>query len=223
MMENIKDPYHAGLLHTWFVTFGLFRADQSSSRIVIDSTGRHAVMLNRRNQATNNEVTQGIDSYKHQMTLHDPRMLDIVEESWWSVPDPDNPGTFINPTTCMQTLFPSVVIHQQINSLSTRQIVPRGNDCFEFNWTHFGFEDDSEEMTLRRLRQANLYGPAGFVSGEDSEVLELCQQGFDQWQDQGQQLVQMAGKDLGETTDHPVTETLLRGMYRYWKKVMGYE
>jgi salicylate 5-hydroxylase large subunit len=23
MMENIKDPYHPGLLHTWFVTFGL--------------------------------------------------------------------------------------------------------------------------------------------------------------------------------------------------------
>ena len=28
MMENIKDPYHPGLLHTWFVTFGLWRADQ---------------------------------------------------------------------------------------------------------------------------------------------------------------------------------------------------
>ena len=23
MMENIKDPYHPGLLHVWFVTFGL--------------------------------------------------------------------------------------------------------------------------------------------------------------------------------------------------------
>ena len=30
MMENIKDPYHPGLLHTWFVTFGLWRADQQS-------------------------------------------------------------------------------------------------------------------------------------------------------------------------------------------------
>ena len=27
MQENIKDPYHPGLLHTWFVTFGLWRAD----------------------------------------------------------------------------------------------------------------------------------------------------------------------------------------------------
>jgi salicylate 5-hydroxylase large subunit len=30
MQENIKDPYHPGLLHTWFVTFGLWRADQRS-------------------------------------------------------------------------------------------------------------------------------------------------------------------------------------------------
>ena len=30
MQENIKDPYHPGLLHTWFVTFGLWRADNKS-------------------------------------------------------------------------------------------------------------------------------------------------------------------------------------------------
>lgn len=223
MMENIKDPYHPGLLHTWFVTFGLFRADQTTSRMIIDSTGRHAVMLNRRNQATHNEVTEGIASYKHQMTLHDPQLLDIVEESWWTIPDPDNPSTVIDPTNCMQTLFPSVIIQQQVNSLSTRQIVPRGKDCFEFNWTHFGFDDDSEEMTLRRLRQSNLFGPAGFVSADDGEVIELSQRGFDQWHDQGQLLAQLGGRDPGETTDHMVTETLMRGMYRYWKKVMGYE
>jgi salicylate 5-hydroxylase large subunit len=31
MQENIKDPYHPGLLHTWFVTFGLWRADQQAA------------------------------------------------------------------------------------------------------------------------------------------------------------------------------------------------
>ena len=30
MQENIKDPYHPGLLHTWFVTFGLWRADNKA-------------------------------------------------------------------------------------------------------------------------------------------------------------------------------------------------
>ena len=49
MKENIKDPYHPGLLHTWFVTFGLWRADQKS-RMVMDAHGRHAVMISRRNE-----------------------------------------------------------------------------------------------------------------------------------------------------------------------------
>ncbi len=31
MFENIKDPYHASLLHVFLVTFGLFRADQKSA------------------------------------------------------------------------------------------------------------------------------------------------------------------------------------------------
>ena len=33
MQENIKDPYHPGLLHTWFVAFGLWRADQKSQSL----------------------------------------------------------------------------------------------------------------------------------------------------------------------------------------------
>ena len=35
-------------------------------------------------------------------------------------------------------------------------------------------------MTQRRLRQANLFGPAGFVSADDGEVIELSQKGFEQ-------------------------------------------
>jgi hypothetical protein len=35
-------------------------------------------------------------------------------------------------------------------------------------------------MTQRRLRQANLFGPAGFVSADDGEVIEFSQDGFRQ-------------------------------------------
>ena len=220
MMENIKDPYHAGLLHTWFVTFGLFRADQSVSRMVIDSTGRHAVMLNRRNNGVDNDVTKGVTSFKPNMKINDPRLLDIVEEAWWTVADTKNVGKNISPTNCMQTIFPSVIIQQQINSMSTRQIVPRGHGVFEFTWTHFGFADDTEEMTTRRLRQANLFGPAGFVSADDGEVLELSQQGFEQYGESGELLAELGGLDNGEITEHMITETLIRGMYRYYRKIM---
>jgi salicylate 5-hydroxylase large subunit len=47
MQENIKDPYHPGLLHTWFVTFGLWRAD-NKSQLLMDERHRHAAMISTR-------------------------------------------------------------------------------------------------------------------------------------------------------------------------------
>ncbi len=224
MMENIKDPYHPGLLHTWFVTFGLWRADQQS-RMVMDRHGRHAVMLSRRNDGgANKAVTEGVTSFKADMKLGDPRLLDVVPEPWWTIDDPSNPGTAITPTVTMITLFPGVIVQQQVNSLSTRHIVPRGPGEFDFVWTHFGFADDTEEMTDRRLRQANLFGPAGFVSADDGEVIEFSQDGFRQWGEGGATLVELGGKDddVGKPpTEHMVTETLIRSMYAYWRRAMG--
>jgi salicylate 5-hydroxylase large subunit len=220
MMENIKDPYHPGLLHTWFVTFGLWRADQKS-RMVMDEHGRHAVMISSRNEGGENKaVTQGVTSFKADMALNDTRLLDVVPEPWWKVDDPSNPGAQITPSVTMITLFPSLIIQQQVNSLSTRHIVPRGEGEFDFVWTHFGFADDSEEMTRRRLRQANLFGPAGFVSADDGEVIEFSQRGFAQWGEDGSTLCELGGTGTGGT-EHMVTETLIRSMYAYWRKVMG--
>lgn len=222
MMENIKDPYHPGLLHTWFVTFGLWRADQKS-RMVMDNKGRHAVMISRRNQGGQSQVTQGVSSFKANMTLHDDRLLDVVPEPWWTINDPSDLSQSITPTVTMITLFPGLIIQQQVNSLSTRHIIPRGHDGFDFVWTHFGFEDDTPEMTTRRLRQSNLFGPAGFVSADDGEVIEMSQDGFQQKNSdglsQGETLVELGGRDC-EMTEHMVTESLIRSMYAYWKKVM---
>ena len=49
MFENIKDPYHASLLHVFLVSFGLFRADQPS-KIEMDSTGRHGALISWRGE-----------------------------------------------------------------------------------------------------------------------------------------------------------------------------
>ena len=219
MMENIKDPYHPGLLHTWFVTFGLWRADQKS-RMVMDAEGRHAVMISRRNEGGQAAVTEGVTSFKADMSLHDDRLLDVVPEPWWRVADPSHPGSVITPTVTMITLFPSLVIQQQVNSLSTRHIVPRGVGEFDFVWTHFGFSDDTPEMTQRRLRQANLFGPAGFVSADDGEVIQFSQDGFRQAGESNATLCELGGTGV-EATEHMVTETLIRSMYAYWRKVMS--
>ncbi len=209
MQENIKDPYHPGLLHTWFVTFGLWRAD-NKSQLLMDAHHRHAAMISTRGaMGKAAEVTQ-VSSFKESMQLHDPRFLDIAPEPWWD-----------GPTAVMLTLFPSVILQQQVNSVSTRHIQPSGPGAFDFVWTHFGFEDDSAEMTQRRLRQANLFGPAGFVSADDGEVIELSQKGFMQ-KPFHRTLAELGGREVGDT-DHMVTETLIRGMYEYWRKVMEAE
>ena len=85
-------------------------------------------------------------------------------------------------------------------------------------WTHFGFEDDDAAMTQRRLTQANLFGPAGFVSADDGEVIEFSQQAFES-KPSHHTLAELGGRGV-EDTEHMVTETLIRGMYRYWRDVM---
>ncbi|MGL5839894.1 MAG: aromatic ring-hydroxylating dioxygenase subunit alpha [Sphingorhabdus sp.] len=206
MMENIKDGYHPGLLHTWFVTFGLWRADQTS-RMIMDEKKRHACMVSSRNEGGDGEVTSGVTSFKKGMELNDPRLLDVVPENWWG-----------DPTVVMITLFPGLIIQQQVNSLSMRHIIPHGPGAFDFVWTHFGFEDDDAEMTERRLRQANLFGPAGFVSADDGEVIEFAQQGLstDHWDETVSEL----DGTIAENTEHMVTECLIRGMYHYYREVM---
>ncbi|RDI23564.1 salicylate 5-hydroxylase large subunit [Pseudacidovorax intermedius] len=206
MQENIKDPYHPGLLHTWFVTFGLWRAD-NKSQLVMDERHRHAAMISTRGQqGAASQVTQ-VSSFKEKMSLEDARFLDIVPEPWWG-----------GPTAVMTTLFPSVILQQQVNSVSTRHIQPDGHGAFFFEWTHFGFEDDTEEMQQRRLRQANLFGPAGFVSADDGEVIELSQMAFES-KPRHRALAELGGREVGDA-DHMVTETLIRGMYEYWRGVM---
>ncbi|MFM8589317.1 MAG: aromatic ring-hydroxylating dioxygenase subunit alpha [Limnohabitans sp.] len=214
MQENIKDPYHPGLLHTWFVTFGLWRAD-NKSELRMDAHHRHAAMISTRGSAAEAgaqaaQVTQ-VSSFKSSMQLQDPSFLDIVPEPWWQLD-----GKM--PTAVMTTLFPSVIFQQQVNSVSTRHIQPDGHGAFDFVWTHFGFEDDSPDMQERRLRQANLFGPAGFVSADDGEVIEFSQQAFES-KPQHRMLVELGGRDVQEA-DHMVTESLIRGMYAYWRKVM---
>ena len=207
MMENIKDPYHPGLLHTWFVTFGLWRAD-NESELRMDARGRHACMISRRSETVDEAVTKGVASFRRNMTLNDPRLLDVVHEPWWG-----------KPTVCMTTIFPSVILQQQVNSLSTRQIIPAGPDRFDFVWTHFGFEDDTPEMTERRLRLANLFGPAGFVSADDGEVIEFSLDGFSQ-DPAFSSLCELDGVEVRDT-GHMISETLIRGMYHYWREVMA--
>src|SRR5690606_1348488 len=127
------------------------------------------------------------------------------DEPWWD-----------GPSAVIHSIFPSLIVQQQINSIAMRQVIPRGPRNFDYIWTHIGFADDSPTMTQRRLDQANLFGPAGFVSGDDSEIIGMVEDNM-HTDKQGEILLELGGRDVGDTDTH-ISETLLRGMYQYYRK-----
>lgn len=205
MFENIKDPYHASLLHVFLVTFGLFRADQKS-QVRMDDSGAHALLISQRGAQRASDETRDMANLREDFVLEDPRLLDPVKE----FPD--------DATVVMQTIWPNLIVQQQSNTLALRQIQPRHPGAFELHWTFFGYEDDDEAMQRRRLRQANLMSSAGLVSADDSEVIKLAQDGIVAG-GEGRGIMLMGGRGTGDET-HMVTEVALRAFYRHYREVM---
>ena len=73
-------------------------------------------------------------------------------------------------------------------------------------------------MDNRRLRQANLMGPAGLVSIDDSEVLKMSQDSIAFYPEKDG-LYEMGGRDT-EDHDHIVTETAIQAFYKVYREVM---
>ncbi len=165
--ENLKDPYHATLLHTFLVTFGLLVVG-NRSLMLADKSGRHGVMASAKSdaKAISGDAKKEMRAYKEGMTLREARFMDFIEEfdSPWSV--------------TMATIWPNLIVQREMNTLGVRQIVPDGPHEFIMKWTMFGFEGDDEEMTRHRLRQGNLMGPAGFLGLEDNEAIKFVQDGM---------------------------------------------
>jgi salicylate 5-hydroxylase large subunit len=206
MFENIKDPYHATLLHVFLVTFGLFRLDQKSA-VEMDQTGRHGALVSRRGEQQENEATRQMPAFKRNFTLRDPRLLEPVREF---------PG---EATVVLQTVWPNLIVQQQSNTLAMRQLVPIDPGHFDLAWTFFGYADDAPEMRQRRLRQANLMGPAGLVSLDDSEAMLLSQAGIEA-DTAAECVAEMGGRAIHDEP-HMVTEAAIRGFYQHYRRVMG--
>ena len=101
----------------------------------------------------------------------------------------------------------------------TPRIIPRGPGAHELAWTFFGYKDDDAAMVARRVRQANLMGPSGFVSVDDSEVMKYVQEGVAHAPGSAG-VVEMGDKGWREEESHVVTESEIRAMYQYYRSVM---
>ena len=206
--ENLKDPYHATLLHTYLTTFGLF-VSSNESKILVDPLGRHGGLLSRRppdRPDVSEEDQSNMQAFKKAMELNDPRVLEFVREfdSKWS-------GSVL-------TIWPSLTALRQTNILNTRLLVPRGPNEFIMIWAVFGRVGDDEEMVRHRLRQNNIFGPAGFLGIEDNEALKFLQDGL--MKAMPADGLALLGDD-DETPDTIITERAIRAMYRYYRGVMG--
>jgi phenylpropionate dioxygenase-like ring-hydroxylating dioxygenase large terminal subunit len=143
----------------------------------------------------------------HAFKLEDPEMLNQVDELGDAV------------SIQILSLFPGFILHQIRNSLAARQVVPKGVDRTELHWTLFGFADDDEAMTRRRLLQANLVGPAGYISMEDGAATGFVQRGVAASPDRAS-VIEMGGDKVG-SGDSRITETAVRGLWKAWRSHMA--
>ena len=207
-VENVKDSYHASILHLFFTTFELNRLNQKGA-IIVDGGGGHHVSwsaIDRGPTGNAEYAAQQIrsdSSYK----LADPTLLQGFQEFGDDV------------TLQILTVFPTCVVQQIQNAVAIRQVVPRGPQKTDLNWIFLGFETDTPEQRLVRLKQTNLVGPAGFISMEDGCVGGFVQRGVAGAPDH-EAVLEMGGAGV-ESSESRVTEGSVRGFWKAWRAGMG--
>ncbi|NCT99783.1 MAG: Rieske 2Fe-2S domain-containing protein [Comamonadaceae bacterium] len=207
-VENVRDSYHASLLHLFFTTFEINRLSQKGGVIVDESGGNHvsySMIDPSAKDASYKE--QGLRSDHDRYRLKDPSLLEGFDE--W----PDGV------TLQILSVFPGFVLQQIQNCLAVRQVVTKGKDRAELHWVYLGFEDDTPERLRVRLKQCNLVGPAGFISMEDGAVGGFVQRGIAGARDQ--QAVVAMGGEVVASGEGRATETSVRGFWKAYRQHMG--
>lgn len=210
--ENLRDTYHASLLHEFFVTYGVDRATQKGG---VKMDARHRHNMNHAYAASDTAedakaAYAGTAARMDRMQLRDQKLLKFHNE----YPDGMN--------LAAPAFFPNALLIQINNTIGTRQIRPKGPGAHEVFQTLFGYADDDGEMARHRLLSANLVGPAGFVSMEDGEAIEAIQKAT-RSAPEGHAVIEMGGRGEVRDLSHRVTETPIRGFWSYWAELMGVE
>ena len=207
-IENVKDSYHASILHLFFTTFEINRLSQKGGLIVDESGGHHVSY-----SAMDRSAARDADYAKQQIRseseyqLQDSSLLEGFDEFRDGV------------TLQILTVFPTFVLQQVQNSIAVRQIVPRGVSKTDLHWTILGFADDTGAQRLARLKQANLVGPAGYISMEDGCVGGFVQRGIAAAAD-AQAVLEMGGA-AAESSESRATEASVRGFWKAYRTRMG--
>jgi anthranilate 1,2-dioxygenase large subunit len=207
--ENVRDPYHASLLHAFFSTFNLHRVGMRFE-MTADEQGLHTWLLGFHTEDSTGGAaykSSKVSSFKEGLRLEDPSILTNVREF----------DELVN--AHIQPIFPQLVVTHIQNSLAVRQILPKGPNNFELIFYFFGYTDDTPEMRAQRIKQINLVGPAGFVSMEDTLATELVQ-----FATKGCRETAMAdmGRDVpdDQQTGSSISENRIRSFWRAYRELM---
>ncbi|WP_211265251.1 aromatic ring-hydroxylating dioxygenase subunit alpha [Actinacidiphila oryziradicis] len=207
-MENVKDSYHASILHLFFTTFGINRLGQRGG-IIVSESGAHHVSYSAIDPEIEHDAAYSQQNIRSdsEYTLADPSLLNGFSEVGDDI------------TLQILSVFPGFVLQQIQNSVAVRQILPRGVTSTRLNWTYLGFEEDTPEQRTVRLKQGNLVGPAGYISMEDGCVGGFVQRGIAGASDQ-QAVLEMGGASA-ESSDSRVTEASVRGFWKAYREGMN--
>lgn len=208
-LENVKDPYHASLLHLFHTTFNIFRVGMTAHCQTDGIDGLHSIIMAIKDESETSEAykEQAIRSYDEGFSLEDESILALV------------PEYDIVATNHIQPIFPQLIIQQIHNTLVARQLLPKGPENFELVFHFFGYADDTPELRALRLKQANLVGPAGYISMEDTEATELVQRGTVRDAD-ACSVIEMA-RNAPDQSNTLITENLIRSFWLGYQKLMG--
>jgi anthranilate 1,2-dioxygenase large subunit/terephthalate 1,2-dioxygenase oxygenase component alpha subunit len=206
--ENVKDTYHASLLHTFFTTFKINRLSQRGGLVIDASGGNHASYAMIDPTVTVGDYAQaGLRSENEDLALNDKSLVQFEDEF--------RDGCSLQ----ILTVFPGFVLQQIQNALAVRQVLPKGLNSTALNWTYIGFVDDTAGLRRARLRQGNLAGPAGYVSMEDGAVGGFVQRGIATAGGE-QAVVEMGGSGTSNEGTR-ATEASVRGFWKAYRAHMG--
>ena len=207
-MENVKDSYHASILHLFFTTFELNRLSLKGG-IIVDESGGHHVSYSAVDTAAQKDAEYSKQQIRSESEykLADPSLLQGFDEYHDGV------------TLQILSVFPTFVLQQIQNAVAVRQIVPRAVDKTDLNWTYLGFADDTPEQRLVRMKQNNLVGPAGYISMEDGCVGGFVQRGIAGASEE-EAILEMGGSQA-QSSESRVTEASVRGFWKAYRSNMG--
>jgi anthranilate 1,2-dioxygenase large subunit len=211
-LENVRDTYHASLLHTFFTTFRVARLTSGGGVLIAENGRAHASYTRTKDETVGREGSDklyaGIQSQREGLHLEDTRLLEQVSEFGDDI------------TVQILSVFPNFVLQQVNNSIALRLVLPKGPDKTELQWTFLGFEEDDQAMNELRLLQSNLVGPAGYVSMEDGAVGGFVQRAI-VGAERENSVIEMGGYDhVSEETR--TTEASIRGFWQAYRPLMGY-